>query len=138
MSLTFESVEIDGSFIKEFTLVTSEDVRMILLRAPQDDSAEQVTMRSALTFHNVSICHASFRAQPWLEITSHDTLARAEYDGQRAIQEKRSVERGSGPPSENFQMFRIVCDEGEIAILAESFAFEPIEKIPHFKWSSIT
>lgn len=138
MSRTFESVEIDGAFIKEFALVTSEEVRMILLRAPQDDSAEQVTIRSELKFHNVSACHASFRAQPWLEIKSHDTLALSEYDGQSALQNNRSVELGGGPASENAQVFRIVCDEGEIAILAENFAFELIEKMPHFKWSNTT
>lgn len=136
MSRTFESVGIDGAFIKEFTLVASEEVRLILLRAPQDDNAEQVTIRSELKFHNVRACHVSFRAQPWLEIKSHDMLTLSEYEGLRALQEKGNVELRGGPASENFQVFRIVCDEGEIAVLAENFGFELIEKMPHFKWSN--
>jgi hypothetical protein len=121
----FEDVQIDGAFIRELVLVPSSHVRISLLRAPQADSESQVSVLSDLHFQDVQSCNCGFNANPWLEIKSHATLLKSE-----SLKMHLPDQRGdaSGPEICHFQ---IICDEGEINILARRFTVRVVEEIPH-------
>lgn len=125
MAEKFEDVQIDGAFIRELILVPSDNVRVSLLRAPNNKSERQVSIMSDLQFHEVQSCHCSFIANPWLEITSHATLLRSEF-----LRTHLRNQRGeaSGAEASHFQ---IICDEGEINIIARRFTILVVEEIPH-------
>jgi hypothetical protein len=132
MSERFEDVEIDGAFIREIALVPSKTLRMILLRAPQTENEEQVTRVSDLKFYEVRYCHANFHAEPWLEIKSHDSLGESEYREQHLAPRLKNVGSRTDPASQTSRVFRIICEEGEIAVIAKSFEIALIETMPYF------
>jgi len=118
----FEDAQIDGAFIRDLTLVPSNNVRIGLIRAPKDESERQVSVLSELQFHEIHSFHCNFDANPWLEIKSHATMSQSEYLN-------RYQHGGAfGPEVRHFQ---IICDEGEINILAPRFSVRVVEEIPH-------
>jgi len=121
----FEDVQIDGAFIRELVLTTSKNLRMSLLRAPHEESERQVSVLSELQFHEIQSVHCNFDANPWLEIKSHATMSQSEYR-KRYLADERG--RASGADVRHFQM---ICDEGEINILAPRFTIVVVEEIPH-------
>src|SRR6266436_7109322 len=121
----FEDAQIDGAFIRELALIPSNNVRMSLLRAPDDGSERQVSVLSELQFHEVRSFHCNFDANPWLEIESHTSLAQSEYLN------RYIAKQGGGASDLEVRHFQIVCDEGEIDILSSRFTVRVVEEIPH-------
>ena len=131
MSQKFEDIKVDGAFIREITLVPSKSIRMTLLRAPQSESEEQVTVLSELQFHEVRSCRANFQAEPWLEIKSHDSPAESHYLAHYLARERETADAEVSQSSSTWRVLRIICDEGEIAVIAETFTISVLEEMPH-------
>ena len=121
----FENVQIDGAFIRELVLVPSSSVRMSLLRAPRAEGESQVSVLSDLQFEEVQSCHCSFNANPWLEIRSHAALLQSE------PLKMHLPDQQGGPSRPEISHFQIICDEGEINIVARGFTIRVVEEIPH-------
>jgi hypothetical protein len=121
----FEDAQIDGAFIRDLALVPSNNVRMSLIRAPKDESERQVSVLSELQFHEIQSFHCNFDANPWLEIESHATVSQSEY-----LSRYLGNQQGGASVPE-MRHFQIICDEGEMNILAPRFTLLVVEEIPH-------
>lgn len=125
MTEDFEHAHIDGAFVRELALLPSNNVRMSLLRAPLEENGRQVSTLSELQFHEIQGFHCNFDANPWLEIKSHAIVSHSEYL-------KRYLEGShESTPAAELHHFKIICDEGEISVLARRFTFVVVEEIPH-------
>jgi hypothetical protein len=124
MPENFEDIQIDGAFVRELVLTTSNNLRMSLLRAPHEKSEKQFSVLSELQFHEIQSVHCNFDAHPWLEIKSHATVPQSDY-------RKRYLANQHGASGADVRHFQIICDEGEINILAPRFTIVVVEEIPH-------
>lgn len=123
----FADLDIDGSFVREMRFVPSKTVRMSLLRAPQTESETQVTRQYDLQFHGVYGFRSNLDAQPWLETKSHDLLSQSDY--LREVSEQ--INATSPHIQSELRHFKIICDEGEIDVIAERFTSSITDEIAH-------
>jgi hypothetical protein len=138
MVRNFVDLEIDRSFISEVALLPSKAVRMRLFRSPQDESEKQVTQEQSLQFSKVKCCRLSLEAKPWLEVKAHQLVLDSDY--LRSCLAETTQQRNARSEHENSPLhhFRMVCEEGEIDIIAEAFAFSVIDEIPFIPSSQIS
>jgi hypothetical protein len=131
MCKDFEGIQIDGSFVRELIFALFKTVRMSLIRAPGSEREEQLSVLSSLQFDQVHRFRANFDAAPWLEITAHHALSSSDYLEQYQNLAQAQEKTHGDLISKDLRHFQIVCEEGEIDIIAERFTFLVLEKIPH-------
>ena len=123
----FDELEIDRAFISELTIVPSKKIRMTLLRGPREENA-QVGREYDLQFSRVHDVTLNLQARPWLEIVSHNLLSESKY--LTSYFEIHPEAEGRITKSRHFQ---VICDEGQIDVIAEEFSISLVNEIPYFE-----
>lgn len=124
MAEKFKDLQIDGAFISELLLVPNKRMRLSLIRAPANEEPRQVSVVSDLEFNDVQSCQCGFKANPWLEIKSHAMSSRSAFL-------KEYLQNREGISSSGYSHFQIICDEGEINIIARDCTLVMVEEISH-------
>jgi len=124
---TFKQIPIEGSFVKEFSIVLRKTARFVLLHAPEEGEP-QLTREYELRFVEVSDAVLSLRATPWLRIISHHALA--DPDPLRSSRKKNGEKHKA-------VHYKIVCEEGEIEIVAGGYDLLLVCEMPHVSGSDI-
>lgn len=132
----FSSLRIDGAFIGELTVVPTKKLRLSLFRGPLSKSERQMAEEFDLQFNKVEGFRFDLDAKPWLEIVSHKVLAKSDY----ITSYLADIGKEGRKPKANrgkLYHFQIVCQEGQLEVLAEQFSISLVNEIPYFESKSI-
>jgi len=89
----------------------------------------QVVQEKILQFGGLKRFRLRLDAQPWLEVKTHEVLPDSEYL-KNYIDEVAQDSSLNHETASSVHHFKIVCDEGEIDIIAETVVISLIDEIP--------
>jgi hypothetical protein len=127
MNDDFDGILVDGAFIRELNILPEKRSYISLLRAPKSTEEEQFALRYDLEFDNLRAFSINLKAEPLLEVIDHKLIA----DSKLLEDYSKRVQSTEHQLSE-MSHFQIICDEGQIDLLAERFTFSLREKIPYY------
>lgn len=129
MITRYNNLKIDGAFISNLTVLPSKAIRLNLFSAPKGTSERQVVQEKHLQFDGVKRFQVVLDAKPWLEVRAHRILQDSDYL-KNYLDEVAQHETSKAEDEVSLYHFQIICDEGEINIIAQSFLNSVVDEIP--------
>lgn len=128
----FRNLKMKGAYVRDM-MVSPRKKFLLGVMIPHVDRSEgtlQTTRSYDVQFNKVADFEINVSAAPWLEILSQDVLSSSSLID-------RFVAREQGRASTNMlhtplHHFRIVFDEGQVDVLAETCTVSLVEELPAF------
>lgn len=128
----FKELELKGAYVRDVMLSLNRKLLLNLMVPPSNsDESHKLTKSYDVQFNKIADFEINVSAAPWLEVLSHDALARSSLIDRVEARGKKGHRHGS-PPHGPLYHFKIVFDEGSLEVVAETCTISLIEELPAF------